>query len=61
MAEVKARKLRRVLGIYAGVGRDPVFTSLHGDRTFDSLLTAIEHTVIALRAGARIPQEDMNP
>ena len=40
---------------YRWTGRDPVLSSLHGNRTFDSLLTAMQRSVTALRATAELP------
>jgi TolB-like protein/Tfp pilus assembly protein PilF len=40
---------------YRWTGRDPVFSSLHGNRAFDTLLAAMQHTVAGLRANAELP------
>jgi len=40
---------------YRWTRRDPVLSSLHGNRTFDSLLVSMERTVTGLRASAELP------
>ena len=40
---------------YRWTRRDPVLSSLHGNHTFDSLMTAMERTVTELRESAQLP------